>query len=63
MSASVLRVRTGLYLILHPRRLLTLVAALVGTALYVWVAAVRAVPGVRARKAEARARWRTRRRG
>ena len=30
-------------------------AALVGALAYVWVAAVRAVPGVRRRKAEARA--------
>ena len=34
------------------------VAALVAAAAYVWVAAVRAVPGVRRRKAEARARRR-----
>jgi hypothetical protein len=32
------------------------VAALLGAVAYVWVAAVRAVPGVRRRKARARAR-------
>jgi len=32
------------------------VAAVLGAVAYVWVAAVRAVPGVRRRKAEARAR-------
>ena len=31
-------------------------AAMLGAIAYVWVAAVRAVPGVRRRKAEARAR-------
>jgi hypothetical protein len=35
------------------------VAALVAAVAYVWVAAVRAVPGVRRRKAEARAGRRT----
>jgi hypothetical protein len=39
------------------RILLALVAAAVAM-VYVWVAAVRAVPGVRRRKAEARARRR-----
>ncbi|HEX2303459.1 MAG TPA: hypothetical protein VHH57_07530 [Gaiella sp.] len=34
------------------------VAALAATLVYVWIAAVRAVPGVRRRKAEARARRR-----
>ena len=51
-----------MYLLLHPRRLLTLLAALVGAVLYVWVAAVRAVPGVRERKAAARRAWRLRQR-
>jgi len=53
-------VRGVLYVILHPRRVLTLLAALVGAVLYVWVAAVRAVPGVAARKEAARRRWRER---
>ena len=38
------------------KRLLAIVAALLGTLLYVWVAAVRAVPRVKRRKAERRAR-------
>jgi hypothetical protein len=49
--------RAVLYLILHPGRLLTFLGALLGLVAYVWIAAVRAVPAVRARKAEARA-WR-----
>jgi len=48
------------YVVLHPKRLLTLVVALLGGAVYVWVAAVRAVPGVKERKAAARRRWRER---
>ncbi|HEU5249317.1 MAG TPA: hypothetical protein VFW15_04960 [Thermoanaerobaculia bacterium] len=63
MSVTIVRVRGVLYVVLHPRRLLTLLATLTGFALYVWVAAVRAVPGVRARKAAARRRWRERNRG
>ena len=49
-----------MYLLLHPKRLLTLLATLVGLAMYVWVAAVRAVPGVRKRKEAARRAWRLR---
>jgi hypothetical protein len=60
MSASLARVRGVLYLLLHPRRLLTVVGALVAGALYVWIAAVRAVPGVRRRKAAFRESWRQR---
>lgn len=41
-----------------PKRVAGLVAGLLGGVAYVWVAAVRAVPGVRRRKAEARARRR-----
>lgn len=52
--------RWGLSLLLHPRRLLTILAGLVATVVYVWFAAVRAVPGVQARKAEARRRWQAR---
>jgi hypothetical protein len=40
------------------KRVAIAVAATVGALLYVWIAAVRAVPGVRRRKAEARARRR-----
>jgi hypothetical protein len=60
MSASVPPVRGVLFLVLHPKRLLTLVAAVVGAFLYVWVAAVRAVPGVRRRKRAARVAWQAR---
>ena len=37
------------------KRVLAALAALVAAVGYVWVAAVRAIPGVRRRKAEARA--------
>ena len=40
------------------KRIALVVAAAVAALLYIWVAAVRAVPGVRRRKAEARARRR-----
>jgi hypothetical protein len=60
MSVTIAGVRGVLYLLLHPRRLLTILAALTGAVLYVWVAAVRAVPGVRERKEAARRRWRER---
>ena len=60
MSATIARVRELLYLALHPKRLLMSIAAVVGAALYVWVAAVRAVPGVRERKTRARNEWRER---
>jgi hypothetical protein len=62
MSATIDRVRALLSLALHPRRLLALLGGLVGTALYVWIAAVRAVPGVRERKAAWRRAWRERER-
>jgi len=39
-----------------PKRILFAVAALITGFLYLWVAAVRAVPGVKRRKAEARRR-------
>jgi hypothetical protein len=54
MSASVGRVRGVLFLLLHPKRLLALIAAFVTAILYVWIAAVHAVPGVRRRKAALR---------
>jgi hypothetical protein len=57
MSATIARVRGVLYVVLHPKRLLTLIGAVIAGALYVWVAAVRAVPGVRLRKAAYREAW------
>ena len=62
MSATIARVRALLCLALNPKRLLQLTAGLVGAALYVWFAAVRAVPGVEERKAAARETWRRRER-
>lgn len=53
MSATLPPVR-GLSLLLHPRRLLTALGVLLGAFLYVWLAAVRAVPRVRRRKAALR---------
>ncbi|CAN5798187.1 hypothetical protein BH20ACT14_BH20ACT14_16610 [soil metagenome] len=50
-----------LSLLLHPRRLLTILAGIFATIAYVWIAAVRAVPGVRRRKDVARAGWRAKR--
>jgi hypothetical protein len=61
MSATIARVRGVFFFLLHPRRLLTLVAGLLASVAYVWIAAVRAVPGVKRRKAAARAGWRARR--
>lgn len=60
MSVTIARVRGVMYVVLHPKRVLTLLAALVGAVVYVWMAAVRAVPGVEARKEAARRRWRER---
>ena len=60
MSITIVKVRGVMYVLLHPKRLLTILAALTGFVLYVWVAAVRAVPGVRARKEASRRRWRER---
>ena len=60
MSVTIAQVRGVMYVVLHPRRVLTLIAALVGAVLYVWVAAVRAVPGVEARKETARRKRRER---
>jgi hypothetical protein len=62
MSATIARVRALLYLALNPKRLLQLIAGLAGAALYVWFAAVRAVPGVQKRKAATRESWRRRER-
>jgi hypothetical protein len=60
MSATIARVRGVLFLLLHPKRLLTLIAGLVAAVLYVWIAAVRAVPDVKRRKAAFRKAWRLR---
>jgi hypothetical protein len=60
MSVTIAEVRGVLYVLLHPRRLLTLFAAVFSAVAYVWIAAVRAVPGVKERKEEARRTWRER---
>jgi hypothetical protein len=62
MSATIARVRALLYLVLHPTRLLALLGAVLGGFLYVWIAAVRAVPGVKDRKTAWRRQWRERER-
>lgn len=62
MSATIARVRALLSLALHPTRLLALIGGLVGGLLYVWIAAVRAVPGVRERKTAQRRAWQARER-
>jgi len=62
MSATIACVRALLYFGLHPKRLLALVGGLFGAALYVWIAAVRAIPGVRERKTTWRREWRARER-
>ena len=62
MSATIARVRALLYFAFNPKRLLQLLAGLVGAALYVWFAAVRAVPRVEERKAVRREAWRRRER-
>ena len=62
MSATIARVRALLSLALHPKRLLALIAGAMGFVVYVWVAAVRSVPGVKERKTAARKAWRERER-
>jgi hypothetical protein len=61
MSATVSSVRVLVLLVTRPKRVLALVASTIGAMLYVWFAAVRAVPGVKRRKAALRAtrarRW------
>ena len=48
MSATIAWVRGFLFL-LHPKRLLALITGVLGGLLYVWFAAVRAVPDVKRR--------------
>ena len=62
MSDTIARVRALLFFALHPKRLLVLIAGAVSATLYVWVAAVRAVPGVNERKTAMRRAWRERER-
>jgi hypothetical protein len=62
MSATIARVRALLFFALHPKRLGMLIAGVVSATLYVWVAAVRAVPGVQERKTAMRRTWRERER-
>jgi hypothetical protein len=62
MSATIAHVRALLSLALHPKRLLALIGGLLGTALYVWIAAVRSVPEVHDRTAAWRRAWRARER-
>jgi hypothetical protein len=62
MSATIAPVRALLYLALHPKRLMQLIVGVIGFAVYVWFAAVRAVPGVKERKIAMRKAWRERER-
>ena len=55
MSATVRRVRAALFLVTNPKRVLAILVSAIGAFLYVWFAAVRAVPGVKRRKAAFRA--------
>jgi hypothetical protein len=54
MSASIDSVRGVLFFLRRPRRILAALAGFLGAVLYVWYAAVRAVPNVKARKAALR---------
>ena len=60
MSSTIARVRGVTFLVFYPKRFLVLLAGIFAAAVYIWVAAVRAVPGVRRRKAEVREAWRNR---
>ena len=62
MSATIARVRALLFFALRPKRLLAVIGGLLGSALYVWFAAVRAAPGVHERRAAARRAWQARER-
>ena len=54
MSTSIDSVQGLLFVLRHPRRILAVAAGLFGGLIYVWFAAVRAVPGVKQRKKEQR---------
>ena len=61
MSATVSQVQgVALYVLTKPARVLRIVVSALAFSLYVWFAAVRAMPGVRARKAAFRAARRRR---
>jgi len=60
MSATIARVRGVTFFLFHPKRLLALLGGILAAIAYVWIAAVRAVPGVRCRKAAAREAWQSR---
>jgi len=60
MSSTIARVRGVLLVLRHPRRVAASVLGLVALFLYVWYAAVRAVPDVRRRKAAVRIAWKNR---
>jgi hypothetical protein len=62
MSATIARVRALLFFGLHPKRLLAVIGGLFAAAVYVWIAAVRAIPGVRDRKTASRRAWQERER-
>lgn len=57
MSATIARVRGVTFFLFHPRRVLALFVGISAAITYVWIAAVRSVPGVRHRKAAAREAW------
>jgi len=57
MSATIARVRGVTFFLFHPKRLLALLSGILAAIAYVWIAAVRSVPGVRRRKAAARQAW------
>jgi hypothetical protein len=54
MSASIAPVRGLLLVLRRPGRILALLAAFVGAVTYVWIAAVRAAPRARRKKAASR---------
>jgi len=54
MSASIASVRGLLFVLLRPKQFLRLLGGSLVALLYVWYAAVRAVPGVKRRKAALR---------
>jgi hypothetical protein len=60
MSATIALVGGITFFVLHPERLVALLGGIVTAIGYLWYASVRAVPGVRRRKAAAREAWRSR---